>query len=74
MTAAPDRIDRDRALGWAVLALVPLGLLLAFRRRRRPRTELTAAVTVNKTPQEVYDFWRGLERLRRQWRRKEDTR
>jgi uncharacterized membrane protein len=25
--------------------------------------ELTAATTVNKTPQEVYDFWRGLERL-----------
>ena len=25
--------------------------------------ELTAAVTVAKTPQEVYDFWRGLERL-----------
>ena len=63
MTGAPDRIDRDRALGWAVLVLVPLALLLAFRRRRRPSTELTAAVTVNKTPQEVYDFWRGLERL-----------
>lgn len=65
MTGAPDRIDRDRALGWAVLVLVPLGLLLAVRRRRRPDTELTAAVTVNKTPQEVYDFWRGLERLPR---------
>jgi uncharacterized membrane protein len=25
--------------------------------------ELTAAVTVAKSPQEVYDFWRGLERL-----------
>ena len=25
--------------------------------------ELTAAVTVARTPQEVYDFWRGLERL-----------
>ncbi len=25
--------------------------------------ELTAAITVGKPPQEVYDFWRGLERL-----------
>jgi uncharacterized membrane protein len=25
--------------------------------------ELTAAVTVRRTPQELYDFWRGLERL-----------
>ena len=25
--------------------------------------ELTAAITVARTPQEVYDFWRGLERL-----------
>lgn len=66
MTGAPDRIDSDRALGWVVLVLVPLGLLVALRRRRRrPTTELTSAVTVNKTPQEVYDFWRGLERLPR---------
>ena len=56
------------------LALVGVGLgaagfaarSLARRRRTtgaRPDLELTAAVTVAASPQEVYDFWRGLERL-----------
>lgn len=52
----------------AVAGLTAVDLAAARRSRRGSVAsfrglELTAAVTVAKTPQEVYDFWRGLERL-----------
>ncbi|MDP9466909.1 MAG: SRPBCC family protein [Actinomycetota bacterium] len=52
----------------AVAGLTALDLAAARRSRRSGASasgdlELTAAVTVAKSPQEVYDFWRGLERL-----------
>ena len=49
-----------------VAGLAVVDLLAALRHTRggaASPTELTAATTVNKSPQEVYDFWRGLERL-----------
>ncbi|CAN5165453.1 hypothetical protein BH24ACT10_BH24ACT10_01270 [soil metagenome] len=58
---------RTRAATAAVAGITAVDLVAALRSRRPPgaATELTAGVTVNKTPQEVYDFWRGLERLPR---------
>ena len=52
----------------AVAGLTALDLRAARRARRSSAgssgdLELTAAITVARTPQQVYDFWRGLERL-----------
>ena len=52
----------------AVAGIAALDLVAARRSTRSGVSsfrglELTAAVTVAKTPEEVYDFWRGLERL-----------
>jgi uncharacterized membrane protein len=63
-----DRRDRGRTLAaTAVVAgVAALDLGGARRAGRTPRAsdlELHAAVTVARSPQEVYDFWRGLERL-----------
>lgn len=70
--------DRTRAAAWAVAGIAALDLLAALRHTGTATatatgsasgsassgpTRLTAAVTVNRTPQEVYDYWRGLERL-----------
>ena len=57
---------RTRGAAGAVAALAVVDLLAALRHTRGGGAEpmqLTAATTVNKSPQEVYDFWRGLERL-----------
>ena len=61
---------RGRAVA-ATAAVAGLTALDVAAARRSTRSgvssfrglELTAAVTVAKTPEEVYDFWRGLERL-----------
>ena len=60
--------ERKHAATLAVAAIGVVDLLAALRHARTGSasaapTELTAAVTVNKAPDEVYDFWRGLERL-----------
>ena len=52
----------------AVAGLTALDLSAARRARRGSAgssgdLELTAAITVARSPEEVYDFWRGLERL-----------
>ena len=52
----------------AVAGIAALDLVAARRSTRSGVSsfrglELTAAVTVAKAPEEVYDFWRGLERL-----------
>ena len=61
---------RGRTLAATAAVAGRTALDLAAARRSRPSgvssfrgLELTAAVTVARTPQEVYDFWRGLERL-----------
>ena len=63
-----DRRDRSRTLvATAAVAGVAALDLAAARRAGRSAgesdLELHAAVTVARSPQEVYDFWRGLERL-----------
>lgn len=56
--------ERTRAAQAAVVGIGVVDLLAALRHgRRRPPVELTAVTTVYRSPQEVYDFWRGLERL-----------
>ena len=52
----------------AVAGLTALDLTAARRSKRGSGSssrelELTAAITVARSPQEAYDFWRGLERL-----------
>ena len=56
---------RTRAAAGAVAGLAVVDLLAALRHSggSAQPMELTAATTVNRSPQEVYDFWRGLERL-----------
>jgi uncharacterized membrane protein len=55
---------RTRAAQAAVVGIATIDLLAALRHgRSRPPLELTAVTTVYRSPQEVYDFWRGLERL-----------
>jgi uncharacterized membrane protein len=55
---------RTRAAQAAVMGIAAVDLLAALRHRRQsPPVELTAVTTVYRSPQEVYDFWRGLERL-----------
>jgi uncharacterized membrane protein len=61
---------RTRAATAAVAGIGAVDLLAALRHARTGSAspapmELTATATVNKRPQEVYDFWRGLERLPR---------
>jgi uncharacterized membrane protein len=58
----PDpRCDRRRRRAWPSSTCSPRSG--TARAGAAAPMELTAATTVNKTPQEVYDFWRGLERL-----------
>ena len=67
---APGR-GRTIAATAAVAGLTALDLTAARRARRGGAgpsgssgdLELTAAITVARSPEEVYDFWRGLERL-----------
>ena len=48
----------------AVAGVTALDLAAARRAgRSRSDLELTAAITVARSPQDVYDYWRGLERL-----------
>jgi uncharacterized membrane protein len=55
---------RARAAQAAVVGIGVVDLLAALRHgRQHPPVELTAVTTVYRSPQEVYDFWRGLERL-----------
>ena len=59
---------RTLAATAAVAGVAALDLAAARRSARSGVSsfrglELTAAITVAKTPEEVYDFWRGLERL-----------
>lgn len=68
MLRTADSDDRTRTAQLAVVGIGAVDLLAALRHSRTGSasptpTELTAAVTVNRSPQEVYDFWRGLERL-----------
>jgi uncharacterized membrane protein len=60
--------SRTVAATAAVVGLTAVDLLAARRSRRDGveafrGLELTAAITVARTPEDVYDFWRGLERL-----------
>jgi uncharacterized membrane protein len=55
-----------RRLGATVFVAGCLGLDLyaaASRTRRQPVMDLTAATTVARSPQEIYEIWRDLERL-----------
>jgi uncharacterized membrane protein len=59
---------RTAAATAAVAGIAALDLVAARRSTRGDVSsfrglELTAAITVAKTPEQVYDFWRGLERL-----------
>lgn len=66
--SASDGRGRGRTvLATAAVAGVTVLDVAAARRaaRDRPDLELRAAVTVARSPQEAYDFWRGLERLPR---------
>ena len=57
---------RTRGATAAVAGLAVVDLLAALRHSSGGAAapmELIAATTVSKSPQEVYDFWRGLERL-----------
>lgn len=61
--------ERDRLLTAtaAVLGVTAIDVLAARRQRRaaeRRRTqELTRTITINRRPEEIYDFWRDLENL-----------
>jgi uncharacterized membrane protein len=68
--ALRDRSGRHRGRGRTVAATAAVaGVtaldLMAARRAGRGRRdlELTAAVTIARSAQDVYDYWRGLERL-----------
>ena len=63
-----DGSTRNRVATAAVVGIGLIDLAAAVRRTRTGSaspapTELTAVTTVNRSPEEVYDFWRGLERL-----------
>lgn len=49
-------------------------LLLPARRSKRTLTDVRAAITVNRPPDEVYRFWRDLENLPRFMRHLEEVR
>lgn len=63
----PSARSRTAAAVAAVAAVTAVDLYAAVSRGRRSRREsavtLTAAVTVTRPPQEVYDRWRQLDRL-----------
>jgi len=62
--SAGTRRGRTVAATAAVAGLTALDLAAARRAGQGdPDLELTAAITVARPPQEVYDYWRGLERL-----------
>jgi uncharacterized membrane protein len=61
---------RTRAAAAGVAGIAVVDLLAAVRHARTGSAsaapmELTAVTTVNRPPEQVYDFWRGLERLPR---------
>ena len=59
--------NRTTAATAAVAAITAVDVVAATRSTRQRRgptaVETTATTTVNKPPREVYEFWRGLERL-----------
>jgi uncharacterized membrane protein len=63
--SSAKRRGRTAAATAAVGAIAAVDLLAAARSARRPPAvvEMHTTTTVNKPPQEVYAFWRGLERL-----------
>ena len=63
-----DGSTRNRVAQAAVAGIALVDLSAAVKRTRTGSASpapvsLTAATTVNRPPREVYDFWRGLERL-----------